>query len=187
MTGRKAARKLAPQPDVDPATCLSTTDIAKRLQLSDRTVRQLLVTGKMCRFIRLGRAIRIKRKVFEKWLVQREADSLSPGVKWVSDSPKKTQRGRRPARQQAPEPDVDTSPQQAPEPDVDTSPYLTPEDIAELLQISARTVRHFLVTGKMCRYVCVGRAIRVRRGAFEEWAAQQEEDALSPGVQWIGD
>lgn len=60
---------------------LSVADMAQSLQLSPRTVRQLLVTGKMCKFVRLGRAIRVRTEVFAEWAEQQEADSFSPGVR----------------------------------------------------------------------------------------------------------
>ncbi len=65
--------------------------------------------------------------------------------------------------------------------------YLSTAEVAEQLHLSERTVRHLLVTGKMCRFIRTGRAIRIKRQTFEEWVARQEEDSLSPGVQWVGD
>jgi excisionase family DNA binding protein len=64
-----------------------------------------------------------------------------------------------------------------------TLTYLTPADIGERLQLSERSVRDLLVRGKLCRYVRVGRALRVHPDEFEAWLEAQTVSAQpSPGV-----
>jgi len=55
------------------------------------------------------------------------------------------------------------------------APFMTPEEIAERLQLPVQKVKHMLIYGKMktCKFICVGRAIRIRRESFKEWAAQR--------------
>lgn len=65
-----------------PETYLTPKDVGERLQLSERTARDLLVRSKLCAFVRVGRAIRVNPATLEDWLAHRESDSkCSPGVR----------------------------------------------------------------------------------------------------------
>lgn len=54
---------------------LTTKDVAEKLQLSERTVRDLLVRRKLCAFVRVGRAIRVNPATLDEWLASRQEES----------------------------------------------------------------------------------------------------------------
>lgn len=63
----------APAPAAAPAF-LTPDDLAAELKLAPRTVRRLLVDGKLCAYVRAGRSMRVSREAFEEWRQMQEAN-----------------------------------------------------------------------------------------------------------------
>ena len=61
------------------------------------------------------------------------------------------------------------------EPVKSAAPYLTPEQVAELLQISVKTVYRMAATDASMPATHVGRAVRFQADALARWLAQRTQ------------
>lgn len=76
------ARRKQPETQVpDPRPWLTPADIAERLQIPERSVREYLTKGELCSYVRVRRHLRVKPAALEQWLENNKRRGPSAGVR----------------------------------------------------------------------------------------------------------
>lgn len=58
---------------------LTIAEVAERLSLSNRTVRNLLQGGHLCKYVRIGRAMRVREAALDAWIDMKELQQPQVG------------------------------------------------------------------------------------------------------------